>query len=214
VFCRSRQSQDVLRTPSARRTRRSIRSGYAFAHQEGFGRLITSGKIMRKLPRPNGGDFFFPPFNSHGSGPSNSGHMTTTLGSIGTNWGCIAMLKAWGRSLWNSEWSACTHTAVSILCNTLMEKDTSLTGFYPIAAEWILAEKSCVWYCYAGCGFKLCPTSTKYLESHACVASQLINNTTKTNIIDTLWYLIYWSCFSCVQKTFIIRKWNKIILCL
>lgn len=56
---RSRQSQDVLRTPSARRTRRSIRSGYAFAHQEGFGRLITSGKIMRKLPRPNG-DFLFP----------------------------------------------------------------------------------------------------------------------------------------------------------
>lgn len=49
---RSRQSQDVLRTPSARRARRSIRSGYAFAHQEGFGRLITSGKIMRKLPNP------------------------------------------------------------------------------------------------------------------------------------------------------------------
>lgn len=49
---RSRQSQDVLRTPSARRVRRSIRSGYAFAHQEGFGRLITSGKIMRKLPNP------------------------------------------------------------------------------------------------------------------------------------------------------------------
>ncbi|XP_060527159.1 probable phospholipid-transporting ATPase IM isoform X2 [Cylas formicarius] len=47
---RSRQSQDVLRTPSARRARRSIRSGYAFAHQEGFGKLITSGKIMRKLP--------------------------------------------------------------------------------------------------------------------------------------------------------------------
>lgn len=54
---RSRQSQDVLRTPSTRRTRRSIRSGYAFAHQEGFGRLITSGKIMRKLP--NGSDFKF-----------------------------------------------------------------------------------------------------------------------------------------------------------
>lgn len=47
---RSRHSLDELRTPSARRTRRSIRSGYAFAHQEGFGRLITSGKIMRKLP--------------------------------------------------------------------------------------------------------------------------------------------------------------------
>jgi hypothetical protein len=27
--------------------RRSVRSGYAFAHQEGFGRLITSGKMMR-----------------------------------------------------------------------------------------------------------------------------------------------------------------------
>ncbi|XP_065094406.1 phospholipid-transporting ATPase ID isoform X2 [Ochlerotatus camptorhynchus] len=53
---RSRQSNDVLRTPSARRGRRSLRSGYAFAHQEGFGRLITSGKIMRKLPQ----DFAFP----------------------------------------------------------------------------------------------------------------------------------------------------------
>ncbi|XP_070384650.1 probable phospholipid-transporting ATPase IM [Dermacentor albipictus] len=29
--------------------RRSVRSGYAFAHQEGFGRLIMSGKIMRAL---------------------------------------------------------------------------------------------------------------------------------------------------------------------
>lgn len=53
---RSRQSNDVLRTPSARRARRSLRSGYAFAHQEGFGRLITSGKIMRKLPQ----EFAFP----------------------------------------------------------------------------------------------------------------------------------------------------------
>lgn len=34
--------------------RRSIRSGYAFAHQEGFGRLITSGKIMR-TPRNSEG---------------------------------------------------------------------------------------------------------------------------------------------------------------
>ncbi|XP_071051029.1 probable phospholipid-transporting ATPase IM isoform X2 [Onthophagus taurus] len=54
---RSRQSQDVLRTPSTRPARRSIRSGYAFAHQEGFGRLITSGKIMRKLPNT---DFSIP----------------------------------------------------------------------------------------------------------------------------------------------------------
>ncbi|XP_077285746.1 ATPase phospholipid transporting 8B [Arctopsyche grandis] len=54
---RSRQSTDPLRAPSARRARRSLRSGYAFAHQEGFGRLITSGKIMRKLPNA---DFSFP----------------------------------------------------------------------------------------------------------------------------------------------------------
>uniref|UniRef100_A0A146MAI4 Phospholipid-transporting ATPase n=1 Tax=Lygus hesperus TaxID=30085 RepID=A0A146MAI4_LYGHE len=47
---RSRSSGDILRTPSARKARRSIRSGYAFSHQEGFGRLITSGTIMRKLP--------------------------------------------------------------------------------------------------------------------------------------------------------------------
>ncbi|KPM06938.1 phospholipid-transporting ATPase ID-like protein, partial [Sarcoptes scabiei] len=36
------------KSSSAFRSRRSIRSGYAFAHQEGFGHLITSGKIMRK----------------------------------------------------------------------------------------------------------------------------------------------------------------------
>lgn len=54
---RSRQSTDPLRAPSARRARRSLRSGYAFAHQEGFGRLITSGKIMRRLPNA---DFSFP----------------------------------------------------------------------------------------------------------------------------------------------------------
>ncbi|XP_067642214.1 phospholipid-transporting ATPase ID isoform X3 [Eurosta solidaginis] len=53
---RQRQSNLVMRTPSARKARRSLRSGYAFAHQEGFGRLITSGKIMRKLPQ----EFAFP----------------------------------------------------------------------------------------------------------------------------------------------------------
>ncbi|XP_042229397.1 phospholipid-transporting ATPase ID-like isoform X3 [Homarus americanus] len=48
-----RTEHDMHRTPSARRSRRSIRSGYAFAHQEGFGRLITSGKIMRpRNPKP------------------------------------------------------------------------------------------------------------------------------------------------------------------
>jgi len=45
---RAHKSTDFSRTPSARRSRRSLRSGYAFAHQEGFGKLITSGKIMRK----------------------------------------------------------------------------------------------------------------------------------------------------------------------
>ncbi|KAG5672680.1 hypothetical protein PVAND_002791 [Polypedilum vanderplanki] len=41
----------VIRTASARRSRRSLRSSYAFAHEEGFGRLITSGKIMRRMPQ-------------------------------------------------------------------------------------------------------------------------------------------------------------------
>ncbi|XP_073834167.1 ATPase phospholipid transporting 8B isoform X2 [Musca autumnalis] len=53
---KSRHTSSVTRAPSSRRSRRSLRSGYAFAHQEGFGRLITSGKIMRKLPQ----DFAFP----------------------------------------------------------------------------------------------------------------------------------------------------------
>ncbi|KAL1117506.1 hypothetical protein AAG570_003825, partial [Ranatra chinensis] len=48
-----RQAAHVKRTASARTMRRSVRSGYAFAHQEGFGRLITSGKLMRKIPRPD-----------------------------------------------------------------------------------------------------------------------------------------------------------------
>ncbi|XP_055326989.1 phospholipid-transporting ATPase ID isoform X5 [Sitodiplosis mosellana] len=53
---KTKSSEDTTRTPSARRARRSLRSGYAFAHHEGFGRLITSGKIMRKSPQ----DFAFP----------------------------------------------------------------------------------------------------------------------------------------------------------
>ena len=43
----------IRRKSSAYRSRRSIRSGYAFAHQEGFGQLITSGKIMRKAQSYN-----------------------------------------------------------------------------------------------------------------------------------------------------------------
>lgn len=45
---RTRPSEPQMRRRSSvRRSRRSIRSGYAFAHQEGFGRLIMSGKIMK-----------------------------------------------------------------------------------------------------------------------------------------------------------------------
>merc|ERR1712179_624433 len=40
---------------SGRRSRRSVRSGYAFAHSEGFGRLITSGRIMRDVGGTMGG---------------------------------------------------------------------------------------------------------------------------------------------------------------
>ncbi|CAD7087028.1 unnamed protein product [Hermetia illucens] len=75
---RSRQSTDVLRTPSARRARRSLRSGYAFAHQEGFGRLITSGKIMRKLPQ----EFAFP----LGLGSKNKQHHTPVEPSYKSNY--------------------------------------------------------------------------------------------------------------------------------
>lgn len=37
----------IRRTSTFRRSARSMRSGYAFAHQEGFGELITSGINMR-----------------------------------------------------------------------------------------------------------------------------------------------------------------------
>lgn len=40
---------------SGRRSRRSVRSGYAFAHSEGFGRLITSGRIMKDVGAGVGG---------------------------------------------------------------------------------------------------------------------------------------------------------------
>ncbi|CAL4063265.1 unnamed protein product, partial [Meganyctiphanes norvegica] len=36
-----------IRRRTTRRSQRTVRTGYAFAHQEGFGRLITSGKIMK-----------------------------------------------------------------------------------------------------------------------------------------------------------------------
>ncbi|XP_050653086.1 probable phospholipid-transporting ATPase IM isoform X5 [Macaca thibetana thibetana] len=57
---RWQKAQKKARPPSSRRprTRRSSsrRSGYAFAHQEGYGELITSGKNMRaKNPPPTSG---------------------------------------------------------------------------------------------------------------------------------------------------------------
>ena len=42
---------NACRPFSGRRSRRSVRSGYAFAHSEGFGRLITSGRIMREVEK-------------------------------------------------------------------------------------------------------------------------------------------------------------------
>ncbi|CAG0920549.1 unnamed protein product [Notodromas monacha] len=47
--------KDFQRVNSAfGRSRRSLRSGYAFSHQEGFGRLITTGKMMRPAANVNG----------------------------------------------------------------------------------------------------------------------------------------------------------------
>jgi len=45
---RSKGDSGLPRPFSGRRSRRSVRSGYAFAHSEGFGRLITSGRIINQ----------------------------------------------------------------------------------------------------------------------------------------------------------------------
>jgi len=51
---RARPTEPQMRRRSSiRRSRRSLRSGYAFAHQEGFGRLIMSGKIMKNKTKSN-----------------------------------------------------------------------------------------------------------------------------------------------------------------
>ena len=56
---RSRESALVLRRTSTMRrsTRPSKRSGYAWAHTEGFGELITTGRNMKQTTKPgvNGG---------------------------------------------------------------------------------------------------------------------------------------------------------------
>ncbi|CRK86707.1 CLUMA_CG000540, isoform A [Clunio marinus] len=75
----TRSKPEMLRTPSARRSRRSLRSSYAFAHEEGFGRLITSGKLMRKLPQ----DLAFP--LGLGSKKQYSVENETSNGALKTN---------------------------------------------------------------------------------------------------------------------------------
>ena len=45
---RSKELHVLRRASTLRRSTRSLRSGYAFAHQEGFGELITSGINMRQ----------------------------------------------------------------------------------------------------------------------------------------------------------------------
>lgn len=48
----SEKHMGVYRTPSSRHSHISVRSGYAFSHEQGFGDLITSGKIMRQCMEP------------------------------------------------------------------------------------------------------------------------------------------------------------------
>lgn len=49
---KSKSGDLILRRASTtRRSQRSMRSGYAFAHQEGFGELITTGSIMQMKRR-------------------------------------------------------------------------------------------------------------------------------------------------------------------
>ena len=52
---RNKGESGLPRPFSGRRSRRSVSSGYAFAHSEGFGRLITSGRIMRDVGGTMGG---------------------------------------------------------------------------------------------------------------------------------------------------------------
>ncbi|KAJ6220049.1 hypothetical protein RDWZM_005861 [Blomia tropicalis] len=77
----------IRRKSSAFRSRRSIRSGYAFAHQEGFGQLIMSGVMrskgqaqMYKLHVPNSNEQV--PYHSqhhhHHSKPQHSRHHKNT----------------------------------------------------------------------------------------------------------------------------------------
>ena len=51
---KSKSADLILRRQSTtRRSTRSMRSGYAFAHSEGFGELITTGKMRGTISRPS-----------------------------------------------------------------------------------------------------------------------------------------------------------------
>jgi len=76
-----RQKEAQPRPFSGRRSRRSVRSGYAFAHSEGFGRLITSGRIMREVGGLGGG-------RSKGANGQVSGrNVSTSNGAVGKGGG-------------------------------------------------------------------------------------------------------------------------------
>merc|ERR1712223_794614 len=75
--------REEFRPFSGRRSRRSTRSGYAFAHTEGFGRLTTSGRMMRQQNQ-----VFQPTTSTIHEGPgstANSKHSDGTARNTGTN---------------------------------------------------------------------------------------------------------------------------------
>ena len=79
------------RKSSIRRSRRSVRSGYAFAHQEGFGTLIMSGKLAQKPSMRFGGGISGMP--TTGSGANVSG-ATSAAAAIGSGTGSFASTTA------------------------------------------------------------------------------------------------------------------------
>ena len=76
---KSRSSELILRRASTfRRSQRSLqRSGYAFAHQEGFGELITKGTNMRNSMSPQ-------QIQQHRRGTNTRGTETTAMKKSGS----------------------------------------------------------------------------------------------------------------------------------
>lgn len=69
------------RKSSVRRSRRSVRSGYAFSHQEGFGTLIMSGKLAQK-PSGSTRGFTIGESLSNSLNSSNAAGVTFSNGSL------------------------------------------------------------------------------------------------------------------------------------